>query len=510
VSLRWLEEEGATGDALTDAGGEARFAGLAAGRYAYRVRAPGRPELVSATPIGLEEGERKRHVVRVAGAALSISGRVGDRAGEPLPGIEVSVVRHRYASPVDEAVTTPDRRTWTQEDGAYTLRGLAEGEYEVRTTATLRYASAKAIVRAGAESADLVLLEGLRVHGVVTDAGGARLDRVYVALVPPRDRFAYTDDEGRYQLDLQRGQAGEGLTFRFAKQGYEERQLALPALAGEVRLDAELVLLEDAAPVSGVVLTERGEPVAGATVLLRSRELGTQYQTVSDHNGRFSMPAVKVGPGYGLNVLPNSPLRDYTRARLRVTEEGLELEIALETVETGRLTGRMVDVEENPLPQLRLWLASTTGTRSALPLASDARGEFVVDEAPAGALAFDTRSSPRLSVSGLRLPAGQERDVVLVLDWGEHVLEGQVLDDRGRPVAGAQATLAWSHQRGSLSSRSRRQAVTDGSGAFRFVQLGPGRHALEVHASGFRVAREKLDVDRYAAEVEIRLEPSPE
>jgi hypothetical protein len=327
--------------------------------------------------------------------------------------------------------------------------------------------------------------------------------------VPPRGRFAYTDEEGRYRLDLERGPAGEELRLRFARQGYEERQLALP-LAPEVRLDAELALLEDAAPVSGVVLAERGDPVAGVTVLLRSRELGTQYQTVSDTEGRFSLPAVKAGPGYRLNVLPPSPYRDYTRERIRVPEEGLEIEIALETQATGRLTGRMVDVEENPLPQLRLWLATSAGSRSALPLASDARGEFVVEEAPAGALVFDTRSQPRLSVTGLQLLAGEERDVVLVLDWGEHVLEGVVLDDRGQPVAGARATLAWSHRRGSLSSLSRREAVTDVSGAFRFAQLGPGPHALEVRASGFRVASEKLDGDRYAKEVEIRLEPSPE
>jgi hypothetical protein len=42
---------------------------------------------------------------------------------------------------------------------------------------------------------------------------------------------------------------------------------------------------------------------------------------------------------------------------------------------------------------------------------------------------------------------------------------------------------------------------------FRFSQLGPGEHLLEVRAAGYRTLQEYHDADRYAAEVELRLEP---
>jgi hypothetical protein len=513
LQLTSLKPVGGAERIVTGAGGEARFLDLAPGPYAYRAQAPDGPERASDS-LRLEPGERKHLTVRLTGTSLSISGRVQNQRGEPVVGIEVSAIRHRFASAVSESVSGDGspRTTRSQGDGSFEIRGLAEGEYDVETRAIRRFARAKVLARAGGAPVDLVLREGFRVYGIVTNASGEALARVHVGAQGRTKAGAYTNPQGGYELQLERdsdpGEAAYALQFKL--QGYELQERPLPQLgldaSLDLRVDVELHAVEDAALVTGVVETERGEPVAGATVSL-SRRSGPNNHAVSGADGNFSLPNVEVGPGYHLSVLGPVSFRDYAKQGIRVMEDGLSLEIVLKSLATGRLTGRMVDVQGNPLPGMRLWLGGASA-RSAVPVSGDQRGFFKLEEAPAaGSLSFDTRSSPRLYVSGLTLRADGEADVLLVLDWGEEELSGEVLDDRGDPVAGAQVSLSWSHASGGLQSTSQRATTTNPSGSFRFSQLGPDEHRLEVRAPGYRTVQERHAVGRNAAEVEVRLEP---
>jgi hypothetical protein len=508
VQLMSLGPDGGAERAITGAGGEARFLDLAPGRYTYLAQAPGGPESASDS-LRLEPAEDKHLTLRLAGSGLSISGRVRNRQGEPVAGIGVSVVRHRLASAVSEVGSrhAPRRSTRTDASGAFSVGGLAEGEHDVLTSSTNRYPSVKALVQAGTTSVDLILAEGRHVQGIVTNPNGEPLARVWVGPNTQRDRFAYTDAAGSYKLQLESSTEYSDPSIRFYLQGYEEERLALPSPEpGGVRLDVELRPAENAARVAGMVESERGEPIAGATVVLGSRELGTNYQAVSDKDGAFSFPGAKVGPGYYLRVLPSGAYLDFTRHGIQVPEDGLSLEVVLEPLFKGRLVGRMVDAEGNPVPGFRLWVVSSGATRSALPITSDEWGDFELEEAPAGSISFDTRASPRLVQNGVVLPAGGEREVVLVLDWGEHELTGAVIGEGGDPIAGAEALLSWSHANGDVRSTSQRATRTDPTGTFRFSQLGPGKHRLDVRAPGYHDAQEHHEVGRHAAEVEIRLE----
>jgi hypothetical protein len=394
--------------------------------------------------------------------------------------------------------------------GAFAFGNLEEGEYDVMTSSTSRYLSSKMTVQAGANSVDLILVEGLRIEGTVTGPTGERLGGVWVGLATRRDRSVLTDPDGRYALPLDAARAGSNTIIRFYLRGYEEERVPLSALQADDhgrRLDVELRPVENAVQVTGIVESERGQLIAGATIVLGSKELGTHYQAVTDADGAFSIPDTKAGRGYSLRVLPNGLYRDYSRYKIKVPEDGLSLEISLESLATGRLLGRMIDAQGSPVAGFRLWVVARGATHSAVPISSDERGEFELAEAPAGSLSFDTRSSPRLSISGVVLPADGERDVALVLDWGEEELNGEVLDDRGDPVAGAQVSLSWSHASGGLQSKSQRTTRTNPSGSFRFSQLGPDEHRLEVRAPGYRTVQERHPVGRNAAEVEVRLEP---
>ncbi len=515
VALYWSQSEGVSGEATTGADGEVRFADLAAGTYSYRVDPPGRPSRTSTAPMRLREGDRKSLVLRLARSDLSISGRALNQNGEPVPGIEISAARNRYASSTTHEVLFEDKSghsTRTNRDGSYLIQGLQEGEYRVHTTATERYLSIVRTVRAGLDSADLRLLENLRVHGTVTNERGEPLARVQVRQSAARGRAARSDIQGQYEIHLvPRTDLQEGYTLTFFLQGYEKESLDLRAAqlaeSKELFFDIQLQELSEAALVSGVVETRRGERVQGVQVYLSSLQQGTHYQTPTDENGSFSIQGVKTDQDYHLRVLPRGGYRDYREGPLLVTRSGLWLDIVLEPLASGRLTGRMIDLDGNPIPHFRLWLVNTDAQHSSLPVSSDVSGYFQVDEAPEGQLLFDSRSDPMLRVSGVYLSGGEDQEVLLPLDWGEHIVDGAVLDDLGFPVAGAEVSLHWRHQVGALQSVSGRKTVTDERGLFQFSQIGPGVHRLDVRTSAHHAVSEEIDVGTHSGEVELLLEP---
>jgi protocatechuate 3,4-dioxygenase beta subunit len=445
---------------------------------------------------------------------LAVSGRVVNLEGDPIAAIEVSATRRHFASETKAPVTgrrSPET-TWSQGDGSFEIRGLDEGEYLLETRETGRFAPARVLVQAGGLPVDLVLREGLLVHGTVTNARGEALERVTVRAQGRVEVLAHTDHQGTYQLYLERESEDEGglYTLRFYLQGYTELRLPLPAPeregAREVRLDAALQAVEITALVTGVVETERGEPVSGATVVM-ARQQGPKYQAASGSDGNFSFSNVELGRGYHLRVLAPPPFRDYTDGGLQVTEAGLSLEIVLEPLATGRLTGRMVDVEGSPLPGLSLWLESSAAALNRISVSSDDRGYFEVDEVPAGRLISDKHGPTWLHVSGLEIRAGEEANVILVLDSGDQEIAGAVLDNRGEPVSDAGVLLVWSHSSGGIRSSSHRSTHTDARGSFRFSRLGPGEHLLVVQAEGYHMVKENRAADRSGEEVKIHLDP---
>ena len=70
------------------------------------------------------------------------------------------------------------------------------------------------------------------------------------------------------------------------------------------------------------------------------------------------------------------------------------------------------------------------------------------------------------------------------MDWGLQILTGQVVTAGGIPLPGAEISLSWSQTKDGLTSRAIRHSTADATGTFRFTQLGPGRHTLNVSATG--------------------------
>ena len=496
---------------VTGGNGEVAFDGLAAGRYTYRVRPPGQPQLRAAAAVVLAAGEMKRLELQIPDGDRSILGHVLDEHGAPVGGLEVKARLYRPAS--DATLLMPssqaEQRDETSADGSFEISDLQAGEYDVRTLADGDYNSARTIVRAGADTVLLAVAKRaeLRVYGQVASATGELLTGVSVVQFGAPGRRTRTDEEGQYELLVTGGYNSglNGITFRAVGHLTERVDLDAAEVAGlaELRLDATLEPVGQTVAVQAHLLDEWHEPVAGERVYLYSPRLSTHYQAVSSADGSVLFPAVATSPDYQMRVYPRGPYRAYTNAALDLRADTSGVEVVLETLALGRLFGRMLDVTGAPVAGFSLRLISADAPARWRQVNGDAEGYFQVNEVPEGELVLQTASTPKLRIAGVRVDA--EADVDLVLDWGKATLDGRVVDANGKAVVGAPVDLIWQHERGRMTSRSVRTTVTDGTGAFLFSRLGPGgARWLQVRAANNRVTQQMLDPQQSRVEVRLR------
>lgn len=157
------------------------------------------------------------------------------------------------------------------------------------------WAPARLSVPAGSAAEDLrvVLSAGHRVEGRVYDAeGGAGVEGAKVSLVCPDGVpvASFTDQEGNFTLS--------GVAPGGACQGRVEHP-DFPAVSQTVHVAADdtrwEVSLRRGVRVRGLVLAApRGEPVAGALVLIFRLD-GTRHTVTSDNQGRFLSPPLASG-----------------------------------------------------------------------------------------------------------------------------------------------------------------------------------------------------------------------
>jgi protocatechuate 3,4-dioxygenase beta subunit len=477
-------------------------------------RPPGAPDPGAAPP---KDAEKERDRPR---SRLALGGWVLDRDGHGVDGLPVQARPRRLFASLDEsaAVSVAEHRAVTDAGGRFAFEPVADGDYELRTDETELYERATVLVRAGADSAVLVVEakagRSLFVHGAVESTRGGPLAGVRVDVIGQPRLATVSDDTGSYGLRLPVSARLQEAALRFVRKGY--RELRLPIGAGEtpdaadVVRDARLEPTGVLASVSGLVAGDNGRPVSRASVQLYSAGRGRRYQSVSDTSGRFVLAGVEESDDYRLWVHPQAGYRDYVRESVEVSGQGATLEVTVEALGSASLRGTMIDPEGRFLPGFTLSLRSAYGS-GGVPIAitGDAQGAFALRDLPEGPVALETRAAPQLAVTGISLAPGVEREVLLPLDVGSYRLEGSLRAENGAPVGGARVSLYWTRDGGGVASRSFRETVADAAGSFVFTQLGAGIHTLSVTAAGFRSARVEQPVGSGTPPVEIKLSSNP-
>ena len=114
-------------------------------------------------------------------------------------------------------------------------------------------------------------------------------------------------------------------------------------------------------------------------------------------------------------------------------------------------------------------------------------------------------SSRYYTIEGIRLDAGSDEEVTVVLDNGHDEIRGRVVDEDGLPVAGTSVTLNWFHHENGIRTTARRNTSADAQGYFKFTQLGPGTHRLIVNADNYLPMQRSHDVATQGSDLTVEM-----
>ena len=256
AEIRAISESGLTRFATTDAEGRFLVRDLPAGTFTLHVSKTGFVPLYfgqnrpfeQRTTIRLTEGQRFAADVRLPRAG-AITGRIFDRAGEPILGARVQALRRRIIDGKPGLQVTGAADT-TDDTGAYRLYGLPPGEY-------------------------------------------------YVTAMPRQSE----DRSGRLVAGAVMGRSAP--IFYPGTANRDEALRVTVTMSGETRADLQLFDVRTSR-VSGTVLTSAGTPAAGAMITLAARDLDftagggeavlpMRIQTDAAADGTFELTGVPPG-----------------------------------------------------------------------------------------------------------------------------------------------------------------------------------------------------------------------
>jgi len=168
-----------------------------------------RPGAPADVPSPASEPDESREKPR---RPLSLGGWVLDRDGNAAAAVPVQALPRRLFAALDDGtgnVPMPEPRFVTDGGGRFAFEQLPDGEYELRTDRTELYEKAMAVVRAGLDSAVIVVEKRsgrtLFVHGAVESSRGGPLKGVRVEVVGQPRLASISDESGQYGLRVPLG-----------------------------------------------------------------------------------------------------------------------------------------------------------------------------------------------------------------------------------------------------------------------------------------------------------------
>ena len=365
---------------------------------------PSAPSLGAAGAPGLDdEGD---------GVARFVVGVVLDEDDEPVAGADVALVDH------------PATRTTSDVEGGFSVSAVPLGAVSLRVTAS-GFADAVVPVKAGAPGARTradVRLERLgAIGGVVLTAEG---EPAAGAVVACSDRpgepglAASSDEQGRFSLSA----AAHGCVAVARHRSFADSPEVILQAGDDNRLT-----LQEAAQIAGVVVDDRGLPVAAFTIGVESyRPAASEHrsgrggpsQKVDDAQGRFEL----TGLGAGSYVLTASaagfPPTQSDRLEVATGERVRGVRVVLSR--GGSLVGTVSDAQSRePISGARVALDSATMTRGgSIPaVVTAADGRYQLDGVPTGPFSVRLTADGYVSrvLAGITTEPGRavQRDVPL-------------------------------------------------------------------------------------------------
>ncbi|HZN60300.1 MAG TPA: carboxypeptidase-like regulatory domain-containing protein [Planctomycetota bacterium] len=462
---------------MTDSRGAFEAKGIVDGNYILVVSAKGYITAISLKPVELTSGGKHELAVALDPGG-SISGRVLDQSGKPVPGaiVQPDVSADTVDTSDEQLVMVLKMRVPANVEGRYVLDGLpARKDYVVRASHT-DFAPASAgdvtiAAREGVEDLNIVLLRGGSIAGRVIDDGSRGVAGVKVwAIVdssreerfiapgetigddPRRMPDARTDAEGTFRIEhLPPG--GYGLYARDSgPRLLPGEATGVEVVVGKSTEIAEIVL-GAGERLAGRVVDPMGQPIAGAEVLAPGAA-----KAMSAADGAFEITGLARG-----------------KANINVVKKGYDIlidepevpahDVVFTLIPTGAILGRIRFKDQENFPQFRISVSCRTpdGIEEFFATSRDPRGSFEV-EGKAGVYvltALVEGFAPSKSAE-IRLAAHERKEgVVIDLERGASIRGRVIAKLSGEPIENADISVTRSAEQGE----DRWKPATGGGGA---------------------------------------------
>jgi protocatechuate 3,4-dioxygenase beta subunit len=464
--------------------------------------------------------------------ALPLGGRVFD-----------SRTRSPLARAVVWLLDDPARATLTDAAGAFHLPGAPSGEAVVWAAAAGYFQTSRSTrvdLRGQTDPLALALDPAAALEGTVTDPRGEPLAGVEIRAHEragqgrPQWRsdlqdLGRSDQAGRFRLPRLVPDTAYQVEARLV--GFAPAREIAPAL--EAGRTARLrIVLEPGRLGVGRVVDLDDQPIAGALVTLDLTDISAGSQRVirrpgdgepqvveaeTDHEGRFRLRDLPQG---SFNLSARAVGFATTRVR------GVEVPGGAGTIDLGTLVlaeaapidGFVVDRDGQPVADAEVFALDPDhwpvealrfriqGQEPATTTGPD--GAFTVLDKEAGSqanLAARRRGYALAILGGVEAPTAEP--VVLRLAPASRAL-GQVIDEDGRPVAGARVRALIERRTAGFSLMAAGgEAQSDSEGFFELEGLEPGMLRLETWATGFLPASREIEIpsgaDLEGVEIEL-------
>lgn len=455
-----------------------------------------------------------------------ISGRVTNGPPGPPAALEVFLL--------DEIALRDGRaereRRPLGEDGSFVFEDLRPAYYAVAVTGEgvgLRMETGIRVVAGETTDVDLSRAATGRLEGSIRLRGaGGPIEGAQVSVVPDlagvhegvddlAGRSTTSAADGRFLFDgLTPGPHRVEVVTPWSAS--REERVVVPS-AGVVERNLELA---PPAELRGVVVTQDGSPVAGATVLLglrdtteldwaSARTAGEGLTSESGADGGFRFPRVPSGERLFLCAVEDHGSSAGLVRSLELREGQLREGVEIVLAPTLAVAGRVVDEAGVGLRDVTVGLTiRSVGAWSEWERrATDGEGHFAFDRVPGPTVRLLLEREGFLRQRVAVEDDGASERLELVLERAS-VLAGWVVDENGAAIEGARVVVR------ADGSDKRRGTYSDAFGEFRLELAEGGACWLEAGASGFARTRPRRVSVAAGGEtltvVELESEPLPE
>jgi hypothetical protein len=404
-----------------------------------------------------------------------MEGLIQDAAGRPLQGVDVMVCQRDYCP---DSVTTDAR-------GRFVVADLSPGTWSV--SAHARGHMFTSIRNVSVRAAKTTLLSPIselpmaKVSGEVTYADTGRPAQGVHVMISPMAQQVWTENKpsvsdanGAFKTDAA---VGKGvLNVVELPSGYVEEEPYTEITVPKTGLSGVKIRLVKAEIGRGRVVDASGQPVAGASVSFYM-EGGEPGRTGADGSFALTLPRPDIQGGH-------SPFAANTLALL--VRQGEQKLGAIELVSRNDLLSNKVSIIAKPMASAKVHvvlpsgkpavgarvseltiLASDGGSSSYSNLSdisTDAHGNAAVSDLKTGASYSITASLPGFFDSGKRprieLGTTIPSVINIKLQLATRVQKGKVIDENGKPVAGAEVSVE------APGTRTLASTETDATGHF--------------------------------------------